>query len=139
MIMKPNHPLSHKSGYVYEHRYVLHKDIGDSLSCCELCGESVTWKSVHVDHIDRDVTNNKRDNLRPLCRVCNTRRDRLEACLDKNNKAITWFGETKTPEEWGRDSRVPVKGHTIRQRLRRGLSVKESLFMEKKTHNKLTA
>lgn len=133
-IYKPSHPLSHKDGYVYEHRFVVYEEIGENLSSCEICEKPVTWKTVHIDHIDNDVTNNERRNLRPLCRVCNVGRSDRPQHTYHGRGAITWSGETKTPNEWGKDDRIPVRGHTIRQRLKRGLSVEDALFMPLKKH-----
>ena len=74
-LYEPDHPLRDKSGYVAEHRMIVFAKYGWDLPVCELCGVSLEWNTCHVDHIDNDPTNNKPENLRPLCRVCNTTRD----------------------------------------------------------------
>ena len=48
--------------------------------------------------------------------------------------AITWNGETKTPNEWANDDRVNVSRGAIVHRLKRGMSVEDALFSEKITH-----
>lgn len=138
MIFNPEHVLAMGNGYVYEHRMMVYEKYGDELPNCCLCDRVVSWSIVHIDHIDRDITNNDVNNLRPLCRYCNTHRDYNKPWHTRINcHAITYNGETKTPEEWGRDPRVKVKGSTIRQRLFRGLSAWDCLFMPKKTHKEL--
>jgi len=73
-IYEPDHILSQKNGYVYEHRFVMYSVFGDNLPDCALCGKECNWDlyTTHIDHIDEDVTNNKPDNLRSLCNACNT-------------------------------------------------------------------
>lgn len=79
-VHRPDHPLCcDKNGYVYEHRAVLYDAIGVGPHRCALCGKEVTWGTCHVDHIDDDVRNNSRANLRPTCSVCNTQRGRAKA------------------------------------------------------------
>lgn len=78
MIDSPLHPLAMKNGYVYEHRMIIYSEFGENLPPCQYCGKSVKWScySCHIDHIDTDVTNNKRSNLRVLCNGCNVGRGR---------------------------------------------------------------
>lgn len=37
---------------------------------CRSCGDPAS----EVDHIDGDVTNNRRDNLQPLCGTCHKKK-----------------------------------------------------------------
>ena len=49
---------------------------------CWNCGKELSWdmgKSMHIDHIDNDTTNNHISNLRASCITCNTRRPKREA------------------------------------------------------------
>lgn len=126
MIKIPGHPLAHKSGYVYEHRKIMHDVYGDTLPPCRLCGKDIDWNTCHIDHIDQDVTNNAKENLRPLCRPCNTNRDR-DYTKSKNCNLIYFMGETNSVAGWARDPRIKVKEYIIRQRLRAGWSVEDAM------------
>ncbi|ECT8547644.1 HNH endonuclease [Salmonella enterica subsp. diarizonae serovar 48:i:z] len=136
MLYSPFHPLVMANGYVYEHRKVVYDRYGEVLPPCEMCGKSVNWKTAHIDHKDEVITNNSPDNLRVLCNACNVMRARIHipSYTRKNSHAITYNGETKTPAEWSRDSRVNIAGNTILFRLRKGMSVEQALFGEKMTH-----
>jgi len=46
----------------------------------------------------------------------------------KNSIALEWNGERKTAAEWSRDPRVSVSDGTIRNRVKAGMSVQETLF-----------
>lgn len=135
-IYEPSHPLKDSTGYVYEHRFVVYGKYGTSLPACEICGKPTFWDSCHIDHIDKDVTNNKLENLRPVCRGCNTFRDYPEQHLAKNAHSITHNGKTMTATEWARQENVNVCGNTIVRRLREGKSVYEALYGRKITHKR---
>lgn len=134
MLFDPSHPLSMSDGYVYEHRKIVFEKYGFELPDCELCAKAINWKTCHIDHIDRDVTNNSQINLRPLCRTCNTRRDVVDIHLYKGRFSITFDGLTMTPQQWARDSRVSVSGAAIRRRKSLGMSDFDALFSPKITH-----
>ena len=134
-LYEPNHPLAMKDGNVYEHRMVVHNKYGDNLPVCELCGKSTNWETCHIDHRDNDTSNNKIENLRPVCNPCNTRREYpIQHTMD-GRLSVTYNGLTMTPEEWGRVDGIPSPGYLIRQRLNRGMSVEDSFFSPKLTHN----
>lgn len=140
-VYEPSHPLADKSGYVSEHRKVVYDRYGMELPDCEICGKPTHWDTCHIDHKDNDVTNNQEDNLRPLCRACNTFRDYPEQYTISGHYQITFDGKTMTPTEWSRDPRVSVSHRTIVLRKKRGMSDFDALFSPKITHNgnKLTA
>lgn len=133
MVYKPGHPLAQKSGFVYEHRFLMYAKLHGTLDGCELCGKEITWKQCHVDHIDCDVKNNSIENLRPLCNACNTRRFYPEHHTRKYCTAVTYKGLTKTPNEWTRHPKVTVCRETIARRIRQGYKVEDALFMPSKT------
>lgn len=133
-LFEPKHPLANSNGYVYEHRAVAYSTHGDNLPPCALCGEEINWSSCHIDHIDADVTNNRAENLRPLCRVCNTFRDYPEQSSKSGCKGITFDGKTLTAEEWSREPGVKISGRQLRERLSKGMPIEQALFAERKTH-----
>ncbi|HHJ4504662.1 TPA: HNH endonuclease signature motif containing protein [Raoultella ornithinolytica] len=136
MIRHPDHPLVMANGFVYEHRKVIYDRYGETLPPCEKCGKAVSWKTVHIDHIDEVVDNNAESNLRVLCRACNVMRSRVHIAehTKKGRVAITFNGETKTATEWTRDPRVSISVTAIKHRLKNGMSVEEALFSPKVTH-----
>lgn len=73
------HPLSPKSGVLYQHREVLYDAIGDAVHACYWCGTEVEWKAkgkrkLVVDHLDGDKAHNRLSNLKPSCHRCNSTR-----------------------------------------------------------------
>lgn len=136
MLFLPDHPLAMANGSVYEHRKVVYDQYGENIPPCQLCGKSINWKTVHIDHIDDSVDNNGPENLRALCRACNTMRARVHIPQHtvKRRHAITFKGVTKTPTEWAREPGVRVSGATIIRRIKDGMSVEQALFGEKVTH-----
>lgn len=134
-IYEPDHALAITTGYVSEHRYLIYEKYGMNLPDCEICGKPTDWKTCHIDHIDNNPRNNNIDNLRPLCRGCNTFRDYPAQHTLSRNHSITYDGLTMTATEWARDPRIKVSGSTIVLRIKRGMSVYDALFSDKVTHN----
>lgn len=134
-LYEPQHPLSDNQGTVAEHRMVVFSRYGTVLPDCEICGKPTNWESCHIDHKDNDATNNRIENLRPLCSGCNTWRTYPEQHTLRRNHAITFNGETKTPQEWSRDPRVNLSGRQIVVRKMNGMSDYDALFTPKRTHN----
>lgn len=137
-ILEPQHALADSTGYVYEHRMVMYASMGPEPKKCEICGDEWRWEwanSSHVDHINEDKSDNRPENLRPLCNSCNVSRSRPVPHLSSSNHAITFDGRTMTPAEWAREPDVLVCGNSIIRRLSAGMSVEDALFAEKKTHN----
>ena len=133
-VYEPLHPLADGQGYVAEHRMVLWDRYGNNLPPCELCGAESSWATSHIDHRDNDVKNNAADNLRPLCRPCNTFRDMRPAHTFDRCMSLTYEGKTDTPHGWSRDPRVSVSSSTIRKRKLKGMSDFDALFSKKITH-----
>lgn len=135
-VYDPNHPLTTKGRfYISEHRKVLYEQIGNSPMNCALCKKPLTWETCCVDHIDENKRNNDPSNLRPTCMTCNALRNLPPAHVRmKNAIPITWNGETKTANEWGKDDRINISGGQIRRRKQMGYTDEECLFMPKKTH-----
>lgn len=136
MLKMPGHPLVMANGFVYEHRKIIYDRYGEVLPPCEKCGKTVTWKTVHIDHIDEVVDNNDESNLRVLCRACNVMRSRVHIPehTKKGRSSVTFEGITKTAHEWSRDPRVMFSASTKIRRIKNGMSVEEALFSPKITH-----
>ena len=134
-VYDPSHPLTDTQGYVSEHRKVVFDRYGWSLPPCEICGNQTDWKTCHIDHKDCVVSNNALDNLRPVCRPCNTFRHYPEQHTMKRRIAITYSGVTKTAHEWVRELGLNMSSSTIRLRLAKGMTVEEAFFGKKITHN----
>ena len=137
MVSEPCHQLSNARGYVYEHRKVLF-DSNQNIDKCEICGAEWSWDAIyfsHVDHKNNDKSDNRTENLRPLCNSCNVKRSYYDRHSRNGSGSVTINGITKTPEEWSREDGVNVTGHTIRRRIASGMSDYEAVFAEKKTHN----
>lgn len=130
-IYEPNHKLSNKDGYVYEHRFVYFNE-GESIDKCKLCKKSISWDNLHIDHIDEDVTNNNIENLRPLCRACNTFRGHNDCSM--GGTFIEYNGEKLTPSQWARKKDVKVSQGTIKRRFLKGMSPYDCIYGERKTH-----
>ena len=135
-VLAPDHPLRHRtSKYVAEHRAVLFAAIGPGPMDCALCGKHLTWKTCKVDHIDENVRNNERSNLRPTCNRCNTHRNMPAPVEWNRTHTIEFEGIRLTPAEWARDPRVLVCGRQIILRKQAGMTDEQALFAPKRTHN----
>lgn len=130
-LYEPTHLLANSDGYVYEHRFIYFNEISIEVDKCKLCKDKITWKNCHIDHIDEDVSNNKRENLRALCRPCNTFRGYNE---DSVGTLIECGGKKLTIAAWARQGGVKVAGNTIRTRLKKGMNTEEAIYGERQTH-----
>jgi 5-methylcytosine-specific restriction endonuclease McrA len=132
-VNEPDHPLVCSDGYVYEHRFVYYNEISSTVSKCAMCGTDISWKSCHIDHIDNDVTNNAKENLRAVCRSCNVFRGHTPESM--GTMLLTINDRTMTPTAWARVDGVEVSGATIRRRKQSGMSDYDAVFSPKKTHS----
>lgn len=134
-IYDPYHPLATSQGYVAEHRKVVFDRYGLELPDCEICGKPTNWETCHIDHIDCVVSNNAQENLRPVCRPCNTTRHYPEQHTIKGRIPVTYNGVTKTAHEWVRELGLNISSSTVRHRIEHGMTAEKALFGEKITHN----
>ena len=137
LIRRENCPISMKSGFIFEHRFVMYEIHGDNLPDCQLCGNPSDWfsRKTHIDHIDEIRSNNSPENLRVLCNSCNVTRTKKAYHSQHNCTSITIGDLTLTANEWSRQPGVSVSGSAIKDRLRRGFSDYEAVYSYKKTHN----
>lgn len=132
-IYAKGHPLAILAGRnrIYEHRVVYYDSVDSNPTSCALCDTPVSWSTLHIDHINKNTKENTPDNLRCLCRGCNT----ILGYTDKSyGTEIEINGVSMTPHAWSRQPDVKVSGATIRNRISRGKSPREAVYGDKKTH-----
>jgi len=132
LVYEPDHPLCQKGGYVYEHRFVYYNQISKTVDKCNLCSDPVTWGSCHIDHIDEDVTNNRKENLRCLCRGCNVFRGHTSTSMGKYFLQIE--GKIMSASAWARQLDVKVSCGTILRRKREGMTDYDAVYSKRLTH-----
>lgn len=74
VLKKSDHPLSDKSGNVYEHRAVAHENHEGVCPACFWCDALLSWDSAVIDHLDENKSNNDKTNLVVACNACNRAR-----------------------------------------------------------------
>lgn len=130
---KPGHPLSDSIGKVWEHRYVYYEKVEKNPTNCSMCGDDISWDTLHIDHIDNDKSNNSAENLRATCRACNTYRDRPLTSGCKH--VFTVNGLSMSAHAWAARSDVDVSGHTIiRRRKDFGWPDVKCIYQRRLTH-----
>ena len=135
-VFMPNHDLSTRDGFVFEHRALFYNLTKGLVLSCDFCGADWSFRSYrdHVDHIDNDKLNNSIYNLRPLCNACNTGRGKGAPCDRDGTLAITYLNKTMTPEEWSREEISSVCGHTISRRFKSGWSAVDAITKPSRTY-----
>lgn len=122
LLYSPGHPLTARTvkTRVYEHRAVYYEHNGDGPFECVHCGVTVTWDTMHVDHLDDDPANNNISNLGASCPRCNTTRSHWKVKRTQRARSrwqVTWNGVTKHVGDWAEQLRLPT--HTLKYRLER--------------------
>lgn len=137
VLYEPDHCLSNSKGYIYEHRKVIYEKYGESIPDCEMCGKATSWEpyTTHIDHINRDKSDNSIDNLRVLCNGCNSSRDRNYALVD-GIFVIEIDGVSKTAYQWAATPGATHAGGSIKRRIADGLSPRDAVFGINMTHGK---
>lgn len=137
MIYEPKHPLAQSNGYVYEHRKIIFEKYGHELPNCQLCGKATSWKPyfTHIDHINKDPSDNREGNLRVLCNACNSQRD-VDVLQRKNVTTINYNGESKSAFQWAKHPDAQRCGSAILRKIRNGCTPYEAIFSANKTHPK---
>ena len=126
-IFSKGHPMAMSDGFAYQHRVVVY-DAGLFDGKCVICGKEVSWKTMHIDHINEVRDDNRLENLRITCRSCNNKRGGHRRIMLEIGGIRLWI------QDWAKRPDVGVSLHTIRNRLKRGMSHHDAVFGEKKTH-----
>lgn len=126
----PGHPLveGRSGNHEYKHRIVFYDSHGRGPFLCHWCQITVTWATMHVDHLDENKTNNDPHNLVSSCPKCNKWRnyDKTKAALMKANGVfLTAFGKTQCIRYWARD--LGISDSSITARLKAGWSIDRAL------------
>lgn len=81
----PNHPLARTKGsaknWVFEHRVIAYEKYGPTELSCHWCGVPIVWKTLHVDHLNEDKTDNDPSNLVVSCKQCNRARGQMKPLI----------------------------------------------------------
>jgi len=130
VVYAPDHPLrlGKRGKSEYEHRIVFYDANGSGPFECHVCGATIGWDVMHVDHLNDDVKDNRLDNLKPACPTCNQARgrDKMTATHRANSKyQITWDGQTKCVSEWAKAAGITKTG--LIQRIKAGWTVENAL------------
>lgn len=130
------HALADRRGIVREHRLVYFNQINSNPCECELCGKPITWKTLHIDHIDNSTNNNHASNLRALCRPCNVFRGHNKETMSKYFLEVN--GVKMDAMAWARMPGVLVAGQTISRRKKNGASDYDAIYGPRRTHHGTT-
>lgn len=101
---RPDHPLAYSDGRVFEHRAVYYDAHGPGPFCCHWCGTSVTWETLHIDHLNDQKTDNRLSNLAATCADCNMRRGlpKMRKTMRENGVRLRLGDDERCISEWAR-------------------------------------
>lgn len=120
------HPMALGGYRAYQHRVVYYDANGEGPFRCHWCDCTVTWDTLHIDHLDDNKTNNQLSNLAASCAVCNQSRGKhkiIEYWRERNG--ITINGETLTINEWS--GRYLIASSTIKARIGKGWTAEAAI------------
>lgn len=130
MVFAPNHPLARRrtARYEYEHRIVFYNTHGEGPFRCYWCGRQIDWMTMHVDHLDKNRSNNEPGNLVSSCPVCNQGRGRgqmVETMRRRRGRTLRLGEIEKTVSEWARA--LGISRSSIVARLSAGWPIQRAL------------
>lgn len=142
MIYAPAHPLAKRQGRCreYQHRVVYYDQYGEGPFPCHWCNKTVTWSTMHVDHVNDIKQDNRIENLVASCPKCNTWRNKeknLRALRMTVGRHVTLAGETKTISEWARH--VGISSSAMSFRVDRGWPLEMALTKPRGAQGPLAA
>lgn len=114
--------------YTYEHRANYYDKHGEGPFPCHWCGETVTWETLHIDHLDDDKLNNDVGNLAATCPTCNQARghDKIrKAMIDKVGILYEHEGLKLTAGDWAK--RIGISRTSFTARVKAGWSVEKAV------------
>lgn len=118
----PGHPLSRSSKRVLQHRAVFYRHHGEGPFACAWCGKQVTWRDMHVDHLNDRVQDNRIENLAASCPTCNQKRGlpKMRHAMKAGGRVVTAHGLTMCISDWSRC--LGLAQATITARLDKGIA-----------------
>ena len=100
VVYEKSHPLSDKYGRLYEHRKIVYDEKRRMI--CGYCNIKLSIDTFHVDHINRDKSDNSSNNLIVTCQQCNNKRERERSTNTLRNRyrKYSFNGLTLSAIEW---------------------------------------
>lgn len=126
LVKAKGHPRSLGAARAYAHRVAFTEANGEGPFKCKWCKKPVTWRDMHVDHLDDCKTNNSPTNLVASCPGCNTKRGRAKMVRTMREKyGVEHNGQRLTWNEWA--EKLGVSRQSLLWRLRNGWSLAKVL------------
>lgn len=122
----PGHKLANGGLRAYQHRLVYHAEHGDGPFNCHWCGKRVTWDTMHVDHLNDQVGDNRPENLVAACPECNMHRNvENQRASYRRRFGLTVDGETKTIAEWA--AGIGISHVSLKSRIAAGWDLRRAV------------
>lgn len=126
-IIDRGHPLAGKLGYLLEHRKVFYDARGPGPFLCHWCDVEVTWRTLHIDHLNDVKDDNRLDNLVASCHICNPMRGFHKSLASNraNGTHYTLNGERLPAGVWA--ERLGISIVSLKARVRAGWPMERAL------------
>jgi hypothetical protein len=130
LVYAPDHPLTqtHTGSHEYQHRMVYFNTHGAGPFRCHWCNDPVEWSTMHVDHLNEIVDDNRPENLVASCPICNQRRGRNKMIATMRRLHGTWIyfrGQRKMLTDWAES--IGVTRTSLQARLKAGWPLERAL------------